>query len=136
MPRKHISFLIFNAEGLQSKLEDPILHRDIYKYDIIVLLQTWLPQGFQVKFPGFYSYSIYRPKNPKAKRCSGGITILVKDLLRKGIKILPCSSNFFVWFKLDKGFFNTSRDIFVCVSYIPPRVQAFISIRINSHFKF
>ena len=60
------------AEGLQSKLEDPILHRNIYKYDIIVLLETWLPQGFQVKFPGFYSYSIYRPKNPKAKRCSGG----------------------------------------------------------------
>ena len=86
-----------NTEGLQSKLEDPILHRDIYKYDIIVLLETWLPRGFQVKFPGFYnSYSIYRPKNPKAKRCSGGITILVKYPLRKGIKFLPCCSNFFV----------------------------------------
>ena len=40
----------------------------ITRYEVVVLLETWLPMDFQINVPGYYSYSIYRPKNPKARR--------------------------------------------------------------------
>ena len=53
---------------------------------------------------------------------SGGISILVKSCLRKGVSIIDKEScDDFVWWKLDKTFFKMQRDIYLCSVYIPPQ---------------
>ena len=69
--------------------------------------------------PGFWNCSLIRPKGKKAGRHSGGITVVVKERLRSGIKIAHTSEGF-LWLKLDKLFLSLSKDLFICGAYIPP----------------
>ena len=60
---------------------------EISKFDFIALVETWLPTDEQVNFEGYTSFCLYRRKNPRAKRASGGITLLVKEQLFQGVTI-------------------------------------------------
>ena len=61
-------------------------------------------------------------KNKRSKRFSGGIIILYKSNLQKGIQELQdvTSSQNRIWLKLEKYFFGLEKDLFVCACYIPP----------------
>ena len=64
---------------------------------------------------------MYRRKNPRAKRASGGITLLVKEQLFQGVTICKCDDERFLWWKLDRNFFRLTDDIFGLWSvYLPP----------------
>ena len=113
----------WNIEGLSTKLDDTDLISIISNFDIISLVETWLPYGQKFDIPGFYSFSKCRKKlSHRSCRSSGGISILVKSCLKKGIKILDKDSDEeFVWWRLDKTFFKLLHDIFICSVYIPPQ---------------
>ena len=115
-----LKFMSYNVEGLSPMLSDNSFIEKITKYDFISLIETWLPEGFNINIPGFYSMSKYRKKAKKARRHSGGITVLVKNSLRKGVKFFSSKSDRFLWWKLDKAFFNLNDDIYICTVYIPP----------------
>ena len=115
-----LKFMSYNVEGLSPMLSDNSFIEKITKYDFISLIETWLPEGFNINIPGFYSMSKYRKKAKKARRHSGGITVLVKNSLRKGVKFFSSKSDRFLWWKLDKAFFNFNDDIYICTVYIPP----------------
>ena len=66
------------------------------------------------------SFSLYRRKNLRAKRASGGITLLVKEQLFQGVTICKCDDDRFLWWKLVRNFFGLTDDIFVCSVYLPP----------------
>ena len=53
-------------------------------------------------------------------RYYGGMVICIKNSLRSGITFLQKTSEK-VWIKLDKKFFGTKKDIFVCFVYISPK---------------
>ena len=78
-----LKFMSYNVEGLSPILSDNSFIEKITKYDFIGLIETWLPEGFNINIPGFYSMSKYRKKAKKARRHSGGITVLVKNSIRK-----------------------------------------------------
>ena len=60
-------------------------------------------------------------KNPRAKRASGGITLLVKEQLFQGVTICKCDDDRILWWKLDRNFFGLTGDIFgFCSVYLPP----------------
>ena len=101
-----LSFFTLNVEGLQTKLEDPCFVEHLYRFDFVVLVETWLPCDFRANIDGVYAFSKYRVKHPRAKRHSGGITILVKKEFRQGVKFVDTGSDMFVWWKLDIIFFN------------------------------
>ena len=61
-----------------------------------------------------------RPKSPRATKHSGGIAICIKNTIRSGVTFLPLTNTEFMWFKLDKNFFNVKDDIFVACGYICP----------------
>ena len=44
----------------------------------------------------------------------------MKNSIRKGIKFSSSKSDRFLWWKLDKAFFNLNDDIYICTVYIPP----------------
>ena len=95
-------FMSYNVEGLLPMLSDNSFIEKITKYDFISLIETWLPEGFNINIPGFYSMSKYRKKAKKARRHSGGITVLVKNSLRKGVKFFSSKSDRFYGGNLTK----------------------------------
>ena len=113
MAKNFLWFGVWNIEGLHGKLNDSDFLSKINHFDFISLVETWLPYGNpDVHINGYCSFSKCRKeKSLSSRRNSGGITILVKQSLRKGVKFLDKDSiEEFVWWKLDKTFFNL--DIF------------------------
>ena len=94
----------------------------INSFDCISLVESWLSDASVVNSPGFYSFSKFKQKSERANRNSGGIIVLIKSELRKGVKFLEKeSSEEFVWWKLEKDFFHMKQDLYVCSVYIPPQ---------------
>ena len=119
-PKDGIKLLSFNIECLASGLEDPDFISLMYNHDICLLCETWRKDDSKLNLPGWWDFSLVRPKNKKAGRHSGGISILCKEELRMGLKVLE-SSEGFVWVKLDAKFFNLMNNLFLCAAYIPPQ---------------
>ena len=124
---KYLDFLTYNVEGLKVKLKDPSFLKFIEGFDIITLVETWLDGKQKLNLEGFWDYSQIRPKHEKAIRHSGGITVLVKDNLRPGIKMIKNEEGF-IWLKMSKTFFRLQNDVFICATYIPPERT---TVRIN-----
>ena len=116
-----LKLLSFNVENLEPKLDEPHFIDLISSHDISFLCETWRRDDSKICLPGFWDFSQVRVKRKKAGRYSGGITIFVKENLRPGLKILNSKSEGFIWVKLERKFFNTPKDIFICATYIPPK---------------
>ena len=117
---RNLKLLSFNVEGLDSMLLDPNFLDMINKHDICILTETMRKDDSKLNLNGFWDFSLVRPKEKKAGRFSGGITILVKSPLRKGIKIAH-SSEGIVWLRLFQNEFKMKNDLFICAAYIPPQ---------------
>ena len=115
-----LKLLSFNIEGLASGLEDPSFIDLMYKHDICLLCETWKKDDSKINLPGWWDFSLVRPKDKKAGRHSGGISILCKEEYRAGIKVVE-SSEGFIWIKLDAKFFSLMNNLFLCAAYIPPQ---------------
>ena len=68
----------------------------------------------------FVSFSKVGYKLNGARRFSGGITVLMKPEIRKGVKYVNTRCQFGIWMKFDKKYFNLINDIYICACYIPP----------------
>ena len=90
MAEHFLRFASWNIEGLSGKLDDSEFVSNLNKFDILSLIETWLPHASSnIQVDGFYSFSKCRKTVSKnSRRSSGGITIFVKSTLRKGIKFL------------------------------------------------
>ena len=120
--KKLLKFCSWNIEGLLGKLDDEDFLSTINSFDCITLVENWLKNDSTVNIQGFYSFSKFRQKHDRAWRNSGGITVLVRSELRKGIRFFDKESNEqFIWWKLDKDFFHMKQDLFICSVYIPPQ---------------
>ena len=119
-----MKFCSWNIEGVTKNVTDDNFIRDIKNYDFVSLVETWLPHDLNLEIDVFYSFTKSRIKHAKAKRYSGGISLLVKFDLRKGIKILDSSQEEFLWWKLEKNFFKLD-DIYVCSMYLPPQSSSY-----------
>ena len=116
----------WNVNRLKSrkipKLTDESFLSYILESDITGLSETHTEEVPQI--PG--CYSICKPrKKSKNDIKSGGLAIVVKNSIKKGVQIVNTSSADLLWVKLDKGFFRISVDIFVCVAYFSPDNSSF-----------
>jgi exonuclease III len=113
--------IMTKCHGLSSnKLYDPTVIDQLCKYDCVGLLETHASKETSIDLPGYCVFRFDRKKHPKAKVASGGIAILLKQSLRDGVKIDPCSDPDLVWITFSKTFFNLDKDLCVCFAYIPP----------------
>ena len=103
-------------EGLVNKTEDHDFINSIKQYDFIILydfitlVETWVSGKISVHIEGYYCFNKSRKKAKKAKRYSGGISVLVKKSLRKGVKFFPLkvtdlfggnlTNTFLIWTKI------------------------------------
>ena len=77
------------------------------KYLGLLTLATWQDNADNTNVNGFKQFSSsstrkYKHKN--AKRNSGGIAVLVKNNIAKGISKLNSASEDIIWLKLDKEY--------------------------------
>ena len=98
-----IKLLSFNVENLMPKLEEPSFIDLINAHDICLFYETWNKVDEKIGIPDYWDFSQVRPKYKKIGRYSGGITVMVKDDLRSGIKVVHNTEGF-IWLKLDKTF--------------------------------
>ena len=93
----NLSISSWNVNGLGDKCKDD-LFLSCMKYDINILLETW--KGTDANFKILQKC---RKKQRRSKRLSGGIVILYKSKLHKGIyelQDMSTSKNHIIWLKL------------------------------------
>lgn len=116
----------WNIQGMRSKHEDKAtneLFLDTVKdFDIVGLLESHTVEGQDddINIENFESHCFHRPKHIKATHGSGGIILLIKTGLRKGIQILPTNNKDYIWLILDKAYFGLNQTLHICIAYIPP----------------
>ena len=65
----------------------------------------------------------------KGGRNSGGIVLFYKNKFHAHISITKTTPNF-IWFKIEKGFLKSMKDILVCGVYIPPCNSKYFDIEL------
>ena len=69
---------------------------------------------------GYGYYRSDRRKNKRAKRGSGGVCAFIKQSLLKGTEQIKSTIDDCLWIVLDKNFFNTDSNLYICCCYLPP----------------
>ena len=99
----NLNIAVCNVHGFSSnKAIDDVFLNTISNLDIFSLVETWSgSDNPEFDIPGFslVAHSI-RKKHKKARRFSGGISVYVKNEIRKGVSQLPFSNSDIVWLKL------------------------------------
>ena len=108
-------------QSLRSfKTEDPDFQAYISKHDIVGILETKVGANDPINIRGYKSFQISRKKS-KNNRFYGGICVAVKEYIANGITVLkPKEGSESIWVKLDRHFFNISKDYYVCFVYVSP----------------
>jgi hypothetical protein len=57
----------------------------------------------------------------ESQKPSGGLVTVFKRNIIHGIQLVDKSVKDMLWFKLDKGFFKFSKDLYLCFVYIFPK---------------
>ena len=109
-----------------NKCSDPRFLREVNNKDIICLSETYCSLDEAMSLPGFKSVHLVRPKAKRTNKIAGGLSIFIRNELKAGIKFLIHKTNYYIWLKLDKEFFGTSKiysyalfTILLCLHLIP-----------------
>ena len=115
--KQSINILTWNIEGLitgdgTNKLRIPQVLNFVYKYDIICLSETWQDNDNNSNVNGYTQItSFHRFKHKNARRNSGGVAVLIRNNLSKGVTKLKSAYDDCIWLKLDKSFFGFDKNL-------------------------
>ena len=119
----NLNIAMWNIHGFSSnKSTDDVFLKTIKNVNILSIVETWSGgDNPPIEIPEFSLVAnSTRKKHGKARRFSGGISIYVRDEIKKGTSKLPHSNTDIVWIKLDKAFFNLRKDVFLGIIYFSP----------------
>ena len=105
--------------GADRKFEFNDVRDFIRKHDICLFQET----GQTVQDLSKLDYQVYRSERKKKKKSSvtgGGVSVIFKSYLKKGLHKITSKNDDFLWIKMDKSFFGFKKDIYLCNCYIPP----------------
>ena len=102
----------------------------ITKYDLVCLQETWPSKKSKIDIDGFSSpiHSFRKVQSRRARRNSGWIIIYIKDINRKGVKLVKNDIDCIVWIKLDKTYFKVEDDWYLAITYIPPENSVYHNV--------
>ena len=122
-----VNILSWNIKGYRetidgigiNKLGEEEVRNKLQEYDIVCLQETHLEKesADEVSIPGFNQLHHCRKRNIKARKASGGISIYVKEHLRKYIKFTSNNNSDIAWMKVNQG---KGENLFIGCVYIPP----------------
>ncbi|CAC5399998.1 E3.1.11.2 [Mytilus coruscus] len=100
----------------------------VCKYDILFLCESWLKDNNLIEIDGFAKVSCVNRKQNIGIRSEGGIAVFCKNHIVDGIFVEKKFEYGIVIIKLDKLFFNSFDDTFICFAYIPHEKSNFYQI--------
>ena len=127
---QYVNILSWNIRRITDKLQNRHLCEYNCQHDIVCLVESMLDPQKSIHFANYTFDNFARTvRQKKAKRSSGGITILIANWLNKRIefkRVNECS----VWiiFK-DCININTNKKLMVGVVYVPPIDSSYIGIK-------
>ncbi len=84
----NLRLMTWNVHGLNDNMmNDAMFNSVLDDSDIIVLTETWLDKEVSIRSKEFFNYHQFRPKSVRAKRPSGGVSILLHHRLRSRRKL-------------------------------------------------
>lgn len=104
------------SDGI-NKSTDKLFINQIKIYDLVLLTETHIGYNTNIEITDFTYYPVCRDKSSN-NRYFGGLGILVKRNIRKGISILPNTNKDYQWLMLKKDFFNLKKKTFIYVLHI------------------
>jgi exonuclease III len=111
----------FNIQGgIERKFQFDDVCSMVKQYDIVCIQETWLIDSCQFNVRGYGIFRSDRGSHKKKNTGSGGVVVLYKLGLKKGLKKLSSANKDFLWLRLDKNFFNVQNDIYIANCYIAP----------------
>jgi hypothetical protein len=123
---KHTSGLniaYWNINGLKSKERDKSDDEEFRTFtcskDIVGIGETHLSKNKLFSFNEYTVKSIYRPRPAKACRDYGGISVLIKKRLQKGVVLIKQKEYHYLWVKVLKEFIHREKDLYICFTHIP-----------------
>ena len=134
---KCISVSSWNVNGLFRKmnkqrickLSDDNFRRYMYmQYDIVCISETHAKSEDVLQYEGYKCYMNCRGN--ESQKPSGGLATFIKRNIIHGIQLVDKSVKDMLWFKLDKGFFKFSKDLYLCFVYISPKNSSY-TLRTN-----
>ena len=135
---EHLSIITWNVQTLYEKgafgndhckLKNSEVRRILDGYDIVCLIETHIDRiPDEDILPGYKVFHSFRSrKHHRARRISGGMAVAVRNNLFKGITRVHSSSDDTIWLKLDKKFFNMSKDIYLGAVYLVPEGSSYLN---------
>lgn len=126
--QQNITICTWNVGGLSSKtfnkLKDQAFLSEIDNYDIILLTETHISEEHHIILKGYSYYPVCRGKSSN-NRYYGGLGILIRNTIKKGVQLMKNTSSEYQWLQLRKDFFRVDKDIFLCLAYVLPSSSGF-----------
>ena len=138
-PRTDLNILSWNINGVGSKFLDSLdphnptsdssekLVQFLREYDLVCMQETFFTDTemmYHKLGPVVRKYDVFHSlrtrKHKKAKRGSGGVVLLFKKQIKKGIFLVNNKHEDFLWVKLCKEYFGFEHDIYLGCVYLPP----------------
>ncbi|MEW8542409.1 MAG: hypothetical protein AB2693_02660 [Candidatus Thiodiazotropha sp.] len=128
---KLFSISTLNIQGLSKYEDDVRLKEFVSQFDMIGLCETWGKEitEFSGFVEGYISFTDIRPKKRYAIRGSGGITVLVKELLvsENIVKRICTDLKECVVLLLDGSKFVNQSDVIFFFTYVAPQYSSYYS---------
>ncbi|CAC5417271.1 unnamed protein product [Mytilus coruscus] len=94
----------------------------------IIGSETWLQENNFINIEKFEKKSCLCRNKNIGTRNEGGLAVYCKQHLCKGISVEKEVNHGILLLKLEHTFFNTTKDVFVCFSYIPHEKSKYYNI--------
>jgi exonuclease III len=126
-----LSILHWNCNGLnlqsdKCKLDNHDFYQSITDHDLVLLSETHCHATDSITVKGYGCFQLNRSACKGNNRSYGGLAVLYRNSLRRGIKFLDHKNVDYVWIKFLKEWFGFERDYYMCYAYIPPREFFFL----------
>ena len=112
-----------NVCGLKRRLEYPEFCELIKGFDIFCVSESKIDKYDIISLYG-YNYISQCRKQPYIRK-SGGIGVFVKSDIYPYVTVIESDSDYILWFRLDKSFFNSNEDLVFGAVYLPPTDSRF-----------
>jgi exonuclease III len=118
---KHLKICSFNIQGgLERKFEFHDVCSLIDQYHLVCIQETWLVDSSYLKVKGYGIFRSDRGSHKKKQTGSGGVVVLYRSELTKGLKKISSKLKDILWIRLDKHFFKLENDVYIANCYLPP----------------
>ena len=126
--------MIWNVEGLLTKLEDPDFIPYLRTFSFVCLTETFVEYLNDSRLCNEFSIIISPAQKLSHRgRRSGGVVCFIKNSCMHFFEQLDCGCENVLVFKISKDLFLTGKDILLFCSYVPPVGSPFYENRATSN---